>query len=314
MRTVPSIIHKPSVSVPVNAQRKGLRATLALFALATSFVQAPAMAQQAGKNWMREHVQLRVTEKNLETMPANFTASDLDAIFAPRIVGGTVAGAADNPFQVALLNRNIANNANAQFCGGTLYKANYVITAAHCSDFVTSGQVQVLTGTRNLDGTGVRRNVTRIVIHPSWNPSTFNNDVAVWQLSTSATGIPLATLATADGTVGTSMLATGWGALSEGGSSPINLRKVSLPLVSRTNCNDANSYGGQITTSMLCAGRDSGGIDTCQGDSGGPLTRGSVLTGITSWGNGCARPNLFGVYTRVSRATIRDFIIGVAGP
>ena len=134
------------------------------------------------------------------------------------------------------------------------------------------------------------------------------------RLSSSATGIPLATLATSDGTVGTNMLATGWGALSEGGSFPINLRKVSLPLVSRTNCNDANSYNGQITTNMLCAGRDSGGIDTCQGDSGGPLTRGSSLTGIVSWGNGCARRNLFGVYTRVSQATIRNFIIGVAGP
>lgn len=314
MRTVPYTESTSSISSRANARRKGLRAALALFSLATFFVQAPAMAQQANKNWMRDYVQLRVTEKNLESMPANFTASDLDAIFTPRIVGGTVAGAADNPFQVALLNRSIANNRSAQFCGGTLYKTNYVITAAHCSDFVTAGQVQVLTGTRNLDSTGVRRNVTRIVIHPSWNPSTSNNDVAVWQLSTSATGIPLATLATADGTVGTSMLATGWGALSEGGSSPISLRKVSLPLVSRTNCNDANSYNGQITTSMLCAGRDSGGIDTCQGDSGGPLTRGSVLTGITSWGNGCARPNLFGVYTRVSQATIRNFIIGVAGP
>ena len=65
---------------------------------------------------------------------------------------------------------------------------------------------------------------------------------------------------------------------------------------------------------MLCAGRDSGGIDTCQGDSGGPLTRGSSLTGIVSWGNGCARRNLFGVYTRISQATIRNFIVGVAGP
>ena len=314
MRTVPSIESTPSVSARANARRKGLRAALALFALATFFVQAPAMAQQVKKNWMREYVQLRVAEKNLESMPAKFTASDLDAIFTPSIVGGTVAGAADNPFQVALLTKSVANNFDAQFCGGTLYKANYVITAAHCSDFVTAGQVQVLTGTRNLDGTGVRRNVTRIVIHPSWNPSTFNNDVAVWQLSSSATGIPLATLATSDGTVGTNMLATGWGALSEGGSFPINLRKVSLPLVSRTNCNDANSYNGQITTNMLCAGRDSGGIDTCQGDSGGPLTRGSSLTGIVSWGNGCARRNLFGVYTRVSQATIRNFIIGVAGP
>jgi len=292
--------------------RLALRATLAFVTLAACFAQAPVMAQEQGKNWMREYVKLRVTERAMVAMP-DLTAAEIEEMLQPQIVGGTVAGAADNPFQVALLTKSIANNFDAQFCGGTLYKANYVVTAAHCSDFITASQVQVLTGTRNLDGTGVRRNVLSITIHPGWNSGTFNNDVAVWKLSTSATGIPLASLATIDPAVGTSLLATGWGALTEGGSFPISLRKVSLPLVDRTNCNDANSYNGQITTSMLCAGRDSGGIDTCQGDSGGPLARGSVLTGIVSWGTGCARPNKFGIYTRVSQATIRNFITGIAG-
>jgi secreted trypsin-like serine protease len=84
-----------------------------------------------------------------------------------------------------------------------------------------------------------------------------------------------------------------------------------VPLVSMANCNDANSYSGAITAVMVCAGPDKGGKDTCQGDSGGPLTGGAnntVLTGITSWGRGCARPNLFGVYTKVSNVGIRSFI------
>lgn len=285
------------------------RTTVFAVGLLAAFACLPTFAQGTKDNWMREYVRLRVLERTLEAMPSDLTPAEFDNIIVPKIVGGSVAGAADNPFQVALLTKSVANNFDAQFCGGTLYKANYVITAAHCSDFTTASQVQVLTGTRNLDGTGVRRNVLSITIHPSWNPTTFNNDVAIWKLSTSATGIPLASLASVDPAVGTSLLATGWGALTEGGSFPINLRKVSLPLVSRTNCNDANSYNGQITTTMLCAGRDSGGIDTCQGDSGGPLTQGSVLTGIVSWGNGCARPNFFGVYTRVSNTSIRNFII-----
>lgn len=260
-------------------------------------------------NWIRELVQLRVLEQNLKFADEPMTAFEQEQLFTPKIVGGTTATASDNPFQVALLTRSISNNRSAQFCGGTLYKANVVVTAAHCVEGVSASQIQVLTGTRNLDGTGTRRNVSSIRIHPSWNNRTFDYDVAVLRLTTSATGIPLASLTTSDGTVGSGLLVTGWGALSESGGFPISLRKVTVPLVDRTNCNDSNSYAGQISSRMLCAGRDSGGIDSCQGDSGGPLTRGSALVGIVSWGEGCARANKFGVYTRVSNSVIRDFIV-----
>jgi len=260
-------------------------------------------------NWLREKVQLHVLEQNLKFAGEPMTAYEQEQLFTPKIVGGTVAGSADNPFQVALLARNITNNFNAFFCGGSLHKANVVVTAAHCVEGVSPSQIQVLTGTRRLDGSGTRRNVASITIHPRWNTFTSDYDVAVIRLTTSATGIPLATLATSDGVVGSGLLVTGWGALSEGGSSPIDLRKVTVPLADRTNCNDSNSYNGQITTRMLCAGRDSGGIDSCQGDSGGPLTRSGALVGIVSWGFGCARPNKFGVYARVSNSEIRNFIV-----
>lgn len=90
------------------------------------------------------------------------------------------------------------------------------------------------------------------------------------------------------------------GTLSSGASSsPTELRKVSVPIVSRATCR--SNYGSStITDNMICAGVASGGKDSCQGDSGGPLVDASNrLIGIVSWGEGCAAAGKPGVYTRV---------------
>jgi len=62
---------------------------------------------------------------------------------------------------------------------------------------------------------------------------------------------------------------------------------------------------------MMCAGELSGGQDACQGDSGGPLSfktfhNGTVkwwLKGVVSFGVGCGRKNLGGVYADVFQFT-----------
>merc|ERR1712071_349534 len=70
-------------------------------------------------------------------------------------------------------------------------------------------------------------------------------------------------------------------------------------LVSDDHCRD--SYGqDDIADSMICAGLDEGGKDSCQGDSGGPFMCGSELSGVVSWGYGCAEAGFPGVYTQTS--------------
>jgi secreted trypsin-like serine protease len=277
------------------------------------FLAAPAFAGEPSFNWMRDYVQKRVMVRTAEALPANDAQQTLSGgSIQPRIVGGTTASASIHPFQVGLLNKSTSSNYDAQFCGGTLYKSRYVITAAHCSDFVTAAEVQVLVGTQSLSSGGTRVNVKKITISPKWNPDTFDYDVAIWELKAAQSGYPSPSLAASDPAVGTAMTVTGWGATNKAGTSyPKQLQQASVPLYNRKDCNGPTSYQGSITARMLCAGYTAGGVDSCQGDSGGPLTSGSgknVLTGIVSWGNGCAKPNYPGVYTRISASGISNFI------
>ncbi|MBF0302854.1 MAG: serine protease, partial [Desulfamplus sp.] len=98
-------------------------------------------------------------------------------------------------------------------------------------------------------------------------------------------------------------------------SYPAQLQEVDLPLVFNDEC-AAVFEEGEITDNMLCAGFAEGGKDACFGDSGGPLVvpyakGGYNLIGIVSWGYGCAQPNSYGVYTRVSK--MRDWIFSQLG-
>lgn len=234
------------------------------------------------------------------------TATALPQILGQEIVGGELANAGDFPFIVSL------QRSGSHFCGGTLVNANTVITAAHCSTGQSASAVTVRAGSlkRNTGGTLVR--VSRIVIHPSYAASRYNNDIAIWKLATAiptSSTISYASIAASgsDPAAGSSSQTAGWGTTSSGGSTlPVDLRKVTVPIVSRTTCQ--SNYGtSAVTTSMVCAGLAAGGKDSCQGDSGGPLVDASkTLIGVVSWGEGCAAPNAPGVYARVG--ALRAFI------
>ncbi|WP_439661001.1 S1 family peptidase [Lentzea sp. HUAS TT2] len=246
--------------------------------------------------------------KTLHRLIVSIVVSALASIFfiapaanagdvSPMIVGGTRASTATYPWVVYL-----ASSSGSQFCGGTLVKANKVVTAAHCVKGSSASSVRVVHGRDDKQSTaGTVVSVTRIWVHPSYTTATAGYDVAVLTLSSninSAT-LPLATPSdTALYTAGNSALILGWGTTSSGGSASRYLLKANVPLTSDATCKTA--YPQYSNTSMVCAGFPQGGTDTCQGDSGGPLVYGGKLIGDTSWGRGCAGAGYPGVYGRIA--------------
>ncbi|KAL7875120.1 hypothetical protein SRHO_G00060900 [Serrasalmus rhombeus] len=141
----------------------------------------------------------------------------------------------------------------------------------------------------------------QVIRHPNYDSNTLNNDIMLIKLKSAATinsyvrTVPLpSTCAPA----GIWCLISGWGnTLSSGTNYPSTLRCLEAPILSDTVCR--NSYPGEITSNMFCAGFVEGGKDSCQGDSGGPVVCKGQLQGIVSWGYGCAQKNRPGVYTKV---------------
>jgi secreted trypsin-like serine protease len=231
----------------------------------------------------------------------------------PKIINGKLAPAGAFPWQVSLGVSWIADPFGAHFCGGSVFSERWILTAAHCAVRLNPSQIIVTAGTNRLVDGAIRRNINRIIIRKDYNRLLkHDSDIALLELRDPLPlGMPIQRVELLNpseevGLTETSVLTvTGWGAITEGGGPVRDLEYLDdLLFVPRETCNSTQAYNGRITTNMLCAGFRAGGKDSCQGDSGGPLTLGSGtslrLTGIVSWGDGCAQPDRVGVYTRVA--------------
>lgn len=228
-----------------------------------------------------------------------------------KIVAGSDASIDDAPWQVALVYRPAGDDFNGQFCGGSILNASWIVTAAHCLDSgINPRDLLIMYGSDYLSGsslTGAR--VSSIVIHPSWNPRTNDNDIALVKLRSPMTlqddVAEAISLPSARPSVGQEALITGWGTTAfEGGGYPQQMQKAMVDIYSDAYCQGEDIYGpGYSPNLMLCASAEDFSRDTCQGDSGGPLAvfTGSrwELHGITSYGVGCAEAPFPGVYAEV---------------
>jgi secreted trypsin-like serine protease len=226
--------------------------------------------------------------------------------FGRRIVGGEKTDISQHLWQVALQFKGDF------FCGGSIIGQRWVLTAAHCFQLSTrGGDWRAKAGATNHATMGDWSEVERVIVHERYNPTTYENDIALIKLRSPSAGRVIQ-LAAASMTVPISqpLEVTGWGATQEGGGGSKELLKARVPYVDIAACNEPAAYNGRVRPNMMCAGNREGGIDSCQGDSGGPLvwrtSDGPVLVGVVSFGDGCARKLKYGIYTRVS--AYRDWI------
>ncbi|XP_041970975.1 venom serine protease 34-like [Aricia agestis] len=232
-----------------------------------------------------------------------------------RIVGGQETYPNEYPMMAGLVyvsQRQIR-------CGAVIIDRRYVLTAAHCvvnkmvSDLaVIVGEHNVSTGGDSPATQGFR--VSSYIVHPQFNPSTFDYDIAIVNL------VGMITFSEYVGPVclpfkyanrdfaGSKVTLLGWGTQMTGGETSDVLRKVDVEVISQASCQRAVT---SLTPRQMCTYTP--GKDACQDDSGGPAlftdpTTGLLFNiGIISFGRLCATAGDPGVNTRVT--ALLDWIV-----
>jgi secreted trypsin-like serine protease len=207
-----------------------------------------------------------------------------DGEITPFVVGGR------NATQVYSFMVSLQRTSGSHFCGGSLIKANWVVTAKHCVSGQSPSSVRARIGTTNRTSGGTVASAAQIITHPS-------ADLALVRLSTSVSQTPIK-IATTSGPVGTQSRIIGWGQTcpSPGGcGAPVTLQELDTSIVSDSQCS------GIRAASEICTNNTGGNKGACYGDSGGPEIK-SVsgawqLIGATSRSGGgsiCAtRPSIY---------------------
>ena len=235
---------------------------------------------------------VEIQEDNLTTMSAEapdvINPGDLPW---PMIVGGTeVDPACPNCKYDFMVSIQSTGYWGGHFCGGSLVRPDWVITAAHCVQGESASQLRVKIGLHNVNGTtgSETKLVDQIIVHPNYSGNSLDNDYALLHLTTESDFEPIQ-LITENAHDNEPVMSTtmGWGATSSGGWGSTYLMEVDVPI--DNSCGNYSNW--EITNNMVCAGDNNGGEDSCQGDSGGPLIMTNSdgeyeLIGIVSWGSG----------------------------
>ncbi|XP_019893388.1 serine protease 1 [Musca domestica] len=212
-----------------------------------------------------------------------------------RITNGRDAAVGQFPYQVGLSLK--VSSTSSSWCGGSLIGNRWVLTAAHCTDGISS--ITVYLGATVRTSPEVTHTVSKsdVIIHANWNSKTLKNDISLIKIpsvtyTSKIKAVKLPAIASSYSTyAGDTAVASGWGRTSDSSSAVAShLKYADMKVITNTVCKA--TFGTTITDSNICVSTPNG-VSTCNGDSGGPLVlkSNSVQIGLTSFGSaaGCEK-------------------------
>jgi secreted trypsin-like serine protease len=274
------------------------------------------------------------TDSNIRQLSSQSTRASSRGL----IVNGQRVDPDRYPYLVAIFDL-VGKSLIAYKCGGSLIAPNVVLTAGHC--YNPSKVVQI--ARRDMydpsETSYEKFNVKQKILHPQFDPVTYNYDAALLILD-GISKYPPVKLVSPDNPFETevdqSLTVVGFGAYLTGSVHSTTLLDVEVNAWAQQECVDAYNLPHRLGDFTLCANKkdeivgDAGDPkegdynDACQGDSGGPLIMrraietpasekkpyADVQVGIVSWGEKCGEARYPGVYARCVKfklASIQHF-------